>query len=71
MIYLALVILISSSIFITFKLFKRYNINNFQAITVNYIVASALGVFICGYQFQADEIIEKAWFSYSCEAEKL
>ncbi len=44
MIFLIFSILISSSIFVIFKLFKRFQINNFQAITFNYLIASVFGI---------------------------
>lgn len=65
MIYISLIILISSSIFVTFRLFERYNVDNFQAITINYLVGSVFGISISGSQFQADFIINKAWLTYS------
>jgi len=65
MIHIALVIIISSLIFVTFKLFDRFKIDNFQAITVNYVVASALGFFIAGSQFNYNTIIEKQWLVYA------
>lgn len=65
MTHIALVILISSLIFVTFKLFNRYQIDNFQAITVNYVVASILGFIIAGSQFNYSSIIEKSWFVYA------
>lgn len=43
MIYLFLSIITSALIFVIFKGFQRYQINNFQAIIVNYLVASSLG----------------------------
>ncbi len=65
MIYIALVILISSSIFITFKLFKKYNIDNFQAITINYAVASVFGLLICGANIQISTITTNSWFPFA------
>jgi drug/metabolite transporter (DMT)-like permease len=43
MIYLALSIFCSSLIFVIFKGFQKFKIDNFQAIIVNYFVASSLG----------------------------
>ncbi|RXG15528.1 EamA-like transporter family protein [Leeuwenhoekiella aestuarii] len=43
MIYLFLSILASSIIFLVFKLFNRFQVNTFQAIVVNYIIACASG----------------------------
>jgi len=46
MIYLTLSLLTSSAIFLLFKWFGEKNINTFQAIVINYLVASALGIFL-------------------------
>ena len=48
MIYLGLSIFCSSLIFVIFKGFQKFKIDNFQAIIVNYFVASSLGL-IVGY----------------------
>ena len=65
MLNIVLVVLISSSIFVTFKLFDRFKIDNFQAITMNYLVASIFGIFIVGSQFNYEAIIEKPWLAHS------
>ncbi len=65
MINIALVILISTLIFVTFKFFTRFNVDNFQAITINYLVASIFGILIVGSQFQYENIIEKAWLVHA------
>ncbi len=44
MIYLFLSILCATGLFIIFKLFARFEVNNFQAIVVNYIVAFIFGL---------------------------
>lgn len=46
MIYLVLSIFCSSLIFIIFKGFQKFEIDNFQAIIVNYFVASTLGLLV-------------------------
>ena len=43
MFYLIFSIIQSVLILVAFKLFNRYNIDNWQAITVNYIVATCFG----------------------------
>ncbi|MFD0861865.1 EamA/RhaT family transporter [Sungkyunkwania multivorans] len=62
MIYLALSILISSSLFVIFKLFEKFNLDTLHCIIVNYIVAC-----ICGYlnyhgNTKVAEIPEQPWF---------
>ena len=63
MIYLGLSISISAFIFIIFKGFDKYNVNNFQAITVNYFVACALGLFFSEFNFS--EIPNLTWLPTS------
>ena len=65
MLYLISAIIISTSIFITFKFFKRFEIDNFQAITVNYIIASAFGFLIYSGDFTFATILQRTWFPYA------
>ena len=44
MLFLTLSILASVSLFIIFRLFSKFGINTFQAITVNYVVCVFTGV---------------------------
>lgn len=61
--YLLLVIFLNTLIFIAFKLFAKYNINNLQAITVNYWVCMLTGWLTHGYHpFHAD-IQDEGWFA--------
>jgi drug/metabolite transporter (DMT)-like permease len=48
LIWLIASILFSSLIFAIFKIFDKYNVNNLEAIIVNYLVASSLGFFLFG-----------------------
>lgn len=48
MIWLIASILFSSLIFAIFKIFNKYEVNNLEAIIVNYLVASVLGFFLFG-----------------------
>ena len=65
MINITLVILISSAIFVVFKLFKRYKVDNFQAITINYLVASFFGILITDDKSQIFNSYSAAWFPYA------
>jgi len=47
------------------KLFKRFKIDNWQAISVNYIVATAFGFIIYQGEISTEVIIEKDWLIYS------
>ncbi|MCF8396908.1 MAG: hypothetical protein K9G58_02000 [Bacteroidales bacterium] len=62
MLYLIASILISTSIFVTFKLFDRFGINNNQAITTNYFVGAVIGfsVHIGVYDFGG--LVFEPWF---------
>lgn len=63
MIWLALSILSSTAIFVVFKLFDRYGINNLQAIVVNYFVAYLVGYLLFDFDFEPAAIVEKPWFT--------
>ncbi len=65
MLYLISAIIISTSIFITFKFFKRFKIDNFQAITVNYVIASAFGFLIYSGDFTFAAIPQRTWFPHA------
>ncbi|OUR95118.1 hypothetical protein A9Q87_00835 [Flavobacteriales bacterium 34_180_T64] len=62
MIYLLLSILASTLIFITFKLFDKYNVNTLQAIVINYIVACAFGVLSYESPLDLQSIVGAPWF---------
>lgn len=65
MIFILLTILFSSLIFVAFKLFPRFKIDNFQALTINYLAASIIGICILGSQFNYEVIITKSWLPFS------
>tara|TARA_R110002096_G_scaffold21043_7_gene68715 strand:- start:68341 stop:69213 length:873 start_codon:yes stop_codon:yes gene_type:complete len=62
MIWLVLSIICSTLIFVIFKYFDQFKIDNLQAIIVNYIVASSLGMALRGFDTSIIEIPEKNWF---------
>lgn len=62
MIWIALSILCSTLIFISFRLFTRYGIDNLQAVVVNYIVAFTVGQASYGFSQNLKEIPDKPWF---------
>lgn len=62
MIYLILSILISSSLYVIFKLFDVFKINTFQAIVVNYIVAFIIGYAYSDVKVSATAILQQDWF---------
>lgn len=65
MIFLVLTIIQSTAIFVVMKLFNRFKIDNWQAITVNYIVASAFGFLIYDGKISYDIVVEKDWFEFA------
>lgn len=62
MLDLALSILFSSLIFVIFKLYDTYRIQTLYAIIINYIVASAVGMFFYEKKIELLEIPAKPWF---------
>ena len=62
MIALGFSILFSSLIFVTFNLFKRYNINKFQAIVINYFTAFTIGILSYEGDVNVLSIHLKPWF---------
>jgi drug/metabolite transporter (DMT)-like permease len=62
MIYLLLSVFFSSTIFVIFKLFDKFNINTLQAIVVNYFTAFCIG--LCSYQQDINviNIPYKPWY---------
>ena len=61
MIYLILSILFSTSLFVIFKLFHKYEIDNLKAIIVNYAVAFVLGFLGSETKIPLADIFEKPW----------
>ncbi|MDG2194222.1 MAG: EamA family transporter [Polaribacter sp.] len=62
MIYLALSILISSSLFVIFKLFEVYKVNTLQAIVVNYAIAFLFGYSLSEAPIEIEQIPDQSWF---------
>ena len=63
MIYLLLSIAASSTIFVIFKLFQKYNINTLQAIIVNYFIACIVGFFGFIEEANISGIPTRPWFT--------
>ncbi|MEI7596753.1 MAG: EamA/RhaT family transporter [Bacteroidota bacterium] len=61
MIYIFLCILLSTLIFVTFKLFDRFKVNNFQAITINYLIACVFGYITVDSNLSFNQITELPW----------
>ena len=65
MIFLILTILQSTAIFVVLKLFNRFKIDNWQALTINYIVASIFGFMIYKGEVTASVILGRSWFEFA------
>jgi drug/metabolite transporter (DMT)-like permease len=59
---LILAIVFSSFLYLIFKLFTKYNINNSQAIVFNYIIAFSIGFLITPIPIRPETITTKPWF---------
>ncbi|THD68060.1 DMT family transporter [Robertkochia marina] len=62
MIYLFLSVLVSSSLFVIFKLFNKYQVNTFNAIVINYLVASITGLLLYPSPWNIAQVTGSAWF---------
>ena len=62
MIYLVLSILISSLLFVIFKLFDVFKINTLQAIVVNYAIALSFGLGTSSLSLSVVDIPKQPWF---------
>lgn len=61
MIYILLAIATFSSFIVIFKFFEKFNINNLQALIVNYAVAGCLGMYFSSTPFTIQTVFESAW----------
>jgi drug/metabolite transporter (DMT)-like permease len=64
MIFLVASILISSFIFVIFKLFKKYKIDTLQAIVFNYLIAGSCGLLIYGKDLKQEAFQHPEWFPF-------
>lgn len=65
MLYLLATTLFATLIFIVFRYFKRYGIDNLQAITANYVVAGSVGYLAYDKPFGVSDITGAPWFSWA------
>lgn len=63
--YLLLSIFFSTIILVIFKLFQRFNINTFQAIVFNYIVAFTFGFTLYGNAWETDHLNQGNWIPFA------
>lgn len=59
--FLILSIFFSSSLFVTFKLFEKFQVQTFQAIVVNYLVAFLLGFSFYGNGITLTQMSQRPW----------
>jgi drug/metabolite transporter (DMT)-like permease len=65
MIFIFLSVIQSTLIFILFKLFERYRIDNWQAILVNYVVATAMSFFLGDVSGNFSNVVGSEWVRYA------
>lgn len=65
MIYLVLAIAFSTGVFVTMRIFKRFEIDNHQALMWNYIFATFTGFIICGRYDTVPQLVHEPWFGLS------
>jgi drug/metabolite transporter (DMT)-like permease len=61
MIYLIFSIACSTAIFLLFRSFPKYGVNNFSAIVINYFIATAVGIFLAGPDFSLTYLLSVKW----------
>lgn len=61
MIYLIFSILVSSLLYVVFKLFKQFKVNTLHAIICNYYIAFLFGITMSDSQMTVDEVISASW----------
>lgn len=65
MIMLPIAILLFVSIFVLFRIFEKYKIDNLQAIVINYIVAAFIAYFVAEDASDLNMIIDRPDFQYT------
>lgn len=65
MIYLVLAIAFSTGVFVTMRIFKRFEMDNHQALMWNYIFATFTGFIICGRYDTVPQLVHEPWFCLS------
>ena len=65
MIYLLLSILFSSGVFVTMRVFKRFELDNHQALMWTYVFATVTGFLMCDRFDTVPELVGEPWFGLS------
>ncbi len=61
-IYITVAILFFVSIFLIFRIFEKYKINNSHAIIINYLIASIFSLFLYKGELPISDVIFQNWF---------
>lgn len=65
MLYLILAIVFSSGVFVTMRFFKRFELDNHQALMWNYVFATVTGFLICRHYDTIPQLVHESWFCLS------
>lgn len=65
MLYLILAIIFSSGVFVTMRFFKRFELDNHQALMWNYVFATVTGFLICHHYDTLPQLVHESWFGLS------
>ncbi len=65
MVYIILSVIGSTLIFIALRLFIRFRIDNWQAITINYLIAALLSFALNGQFVSPQHIVSSHWFAFA------
>jgi drug/metabolite transporter (DMT)-like permease len=65
MLYLVLSIVFSAGVFVTMRFFKRFGLDNHQALMWNYVFATCTGFLMCDRFDTVPELVGEAWFGLS------
>ena len=65
MLYLILAIVFSSGVFVTMRFFKRFELDNHQALMWNYVFATVTGFLICRHYDTIPQLVHESWFGLS------
>ena len=63
--YLILSIFFSTIILVIFRMFKRFNVNMFQAIVFNYLVAFIVGIGFYGDEWRSEHLDQGSWIPFA------
>ena len=65
MIYLILAIIFSAGVFVAMRFFKRFGLDNNQALMWNYVFAAVTGLIMCRHIDTIPQLVVESWFGLS------